>query len=953
VRKHRVAVLTALLVGAGAMWAPITAQAAGPSTYYVGFGADGCSDTTTNSAVKPYCTIQPAVNAATVPGDTVVVAAGSYAPFKVTASGTAAAPITIKGVAQNGTAAKTSITTSNAVAVTITGASYVNVDGFSAFENANFSGIVVSKSSHVALDRDYVGQNYTPSTGAGISITGGSSDDTVSRAWAVAYSTSGGVYVDGGSGNVVTTSIVDDWDGPAIAMVDSPSSDVSSNEIGVACQAGIRLTAGSSSASVENNVGVYGGFSGSSTSPDCPTAAASQVDLLVDSSSTSGTSEGYNDFATGSTSIPDIYSWAGTGYASPAAFTAATGQGNHDLNSTDTADAVDSANSDAPGELSSDMYDNARVDDPNVPNAGSGTYAYYDRGPGETDDPLAVTFNQSNPTLMPVEQTGKFSATITDPWGNAITDCTFDFGDGSTPETVTAASGGVCTAPHAYGETGDYTITLSAKASDGYSEDFTTTVAVDAVSAFTPTLMVDTIGSLEIRVVIVGTDDWSFASCTVNYGDGTVKTSQAEKDAAGCTQTYTYSTAGTYTVTATLTDAGGNQKTLSQSFITGGSGFTALTPQRVLDTRRAIGVTTTTPVAPHNSVKLKIAGIDGLPSTGVTAVALNVTATSPTMTGYIAAYPDGASLPNTSNINFSKGQTVPNTVIVQVGADGYVDLANASGGTTHLVADLEGYYSAAGASGFHPLVQKRLLDTRTTKTPIAAGGHVRLNLGSSYTGITAAVLNATVTDATGSGFITAYPEGGTVPGTSNVNFSAGQTVPNEVIVQVGSDGYVDFANNSTGTVQLVVDISGYFTNGSGAKFVPITPERYLDTRNGTGAVDNYFQSVEEAGPDSLTDLDVGDVGAGPRGTAPVPNTSIALAANVTVTQPTAQGFIGVFPPTSGIQNTSAVNYMPGQTRQNAVTVGTSTTSSFSDFYLYNASKGSTQLIVDVYGYYNE
>jgi hypothetical protein len=50
-------------------------------------------------------------------------------------------------------------------------------------------------------------------------------------------------------------------------------------------------------------------------------------------------------------------------------------------------------------------------------------------------------------------------------------------------------------------------------------------------------------------------------------------------------------------------------------------------------------------------------------------------------------------------------------------------------------------------------------------------------------------------------------------------------VPNEVVVQVGSDGYVDFANNSNGTVQLVVDISGYFINGSGAKFVPITPER--------------------------------------------------------------------------------------------------------------------------------
>ncbi|HWG25684.1 hypothetical protein [Actinospica sp.] len=61
----------------------------------------------------------------------------------------------------------------------------------------------------------------------------------------------------------------------------------------------------------------------------------------------------------------------------------------------------------------------------------------------------------------------------------------------------------------------------------------------------------------------------------------------------------------------------------------------------------------------------------------------------------------------------------------------------------------------------------------------------------------------------------------------------------------------------------------------------------------------------------------------------------------------------MFPPDSGIQSTSAVNYNPGQTTQNAVTVGTTSSSSFSDFWLYNASKGSTQLIVDVYGYYNE
>jgi len=226
----------------------------------------------------------------------------------------------------------------------------VNVDGLMAFEDGNYSGVVVSKSSHVTLDHDNEQQNYTYSTGAAVSISGASSDVTVSRNWVTAYSSSGGVYVNGGSGDVITTSILDNFDGPAAALVGAPSSDVTSNFISVPCKAGISLTSGSSSASVQNNVGVYAGFAGYPTSHGCPVTTATQVDLLADSSSTSGSTEGYNDLATNSTSIPAIYSWAGVGYATPAAFTAATGQGTQDVDSTASAYEIDSANSAAPGE---------------------------------------------------------------------------------------------------------------------------------------------------------------------------------------------------------------------------------------------------------------------------------------------------------------------------------------------------------------------------------------------------------------------------------------------------------------------------------------------------------------------------------------------------------------------------------------------------------------------------
>ena len=73
---------------------------------------------------------------------------------------------------------------------------------------------------------------------------------------------------------------------------------------------------------------------------------------------------------------------------------------------------------------------------------------------------------------------------------------------------------------------------------------------------------------------------------------------------------------------------------------------------------------------------------------------------------------------------------------------------------------------------------------------------------------------------------------------ANLNFVAGETMPNLVVAPVGADGKVDLYNGSGGTVQLIADVSGWFACGgpppTGA-FTSLTPTRLLDTRNGTGA----------------------------------------------------------------------------------------------------------------------
>ena len=83
--------------------------------------------------------------------------------------------------------------------------------------------------------------------------------------------------------------------------------------------------------------------------------------------------------------------------------------------------------------------------------------------------------------------------------------------------------------------------------------------------------------------------------------------------------------------------------------------------------------------------------IPGLPA-GTTAVALNVMAHTSTARSYLSIYPAGAIRPRTSDLNFTRGQMIPNMVIVAVGTGGSVTFYNRAG-TVDVIADLSGYFT--------------------------------------------------------------------------------------------------------------------------------------------------------------------------------------------------------------------------------------------------------------------
>ncbi len=130
------------------------------------------------------------------------------------------------------------------------------------------------------------------------------------------------------------------------------------------------------------------------------------------------------------------------------------------------------------------------------------------------------------------------------------------------------------------------------------------------------------------------------------------------------------------------------------------AGFKELVPDRLLDTRTGIGVPVPGKVAALGVVHLQVAGRGGVPVTGVTAVALNMTAVAADDGGYVTAWPCDQPLPVVSNLNFGADQTIPNAATVKLAADGTVCLFTTA--TTHLLADVAGYYTGDPDTGFVP-----------------------------------------------------------------------------------------------------------------------------------------------------------------------------------------------------------------------------------------------------------
>ncbi|MER5637792.1 PKD domain-containing protein [Kitasatospora sp. NPDC002227] len=417
------------------------------------------------------------------------------------------------------------------------------------------------------------------------------------------------------------------------------------------------------------------------------------------------------------------------------------------------------------------------------------------------------------------------SAYGTSPWD--VTATAVDFGDGSQP-----ASGPYLYVDHTWPSPGDYQVTVTVTDAGGRTEKLVKPFHVDyhrsGYHPVTPTRVMDTrtsglnrpLGTGESLTIpldqlpahvtavvlnVTAVSEWGGGYLTVYPAGGDRPSTSNLNFRAGATVPNLVTVPVGHQNGVSVYNFAGNTHVVADllGYYTEGSGdrFTALAPARLLDTRasgRALGA--------GGEQTLQVTGRGGVPA-GATAAVLNVTGTRSTSGGYLTVYPTGQARPGTSNLNFTAGQTVPNQVVVPLGADGKVTLYNRFG-STDVVVDVFGYYSPTGDSLFVPVRPTRLADTRRSGNPLGTGGTLTVP-GGTPAGATGAVLNVTSTAATTGGYLTVWAHGTPRPGTSNLNFTADQTVPNHVTTPLGADGSFD-VYNFAGSTQVVADLFGFF-----------------------------------------------------------------------------------------------------------------------------------------------
>ena len=314
------------------------------------------------------------------------------------------------------------------------------------------------------------------------------------------------------------------------------------------------------------------------------------------------------------------------------------------------------------------------------------------------------------------------------------------------------------------------------------------------------------------------------------------------------------------------------------------SAFSPVTPIRVLDTRRT-GTTS------GNEGVVRV-DLDSVLPVDTTAVAVNLTTTGTSQSGFFTAFDCATSRPDVSHLNHASQQDRGGFAIISMPASR--ELCVYSYADSHVIVDLQGSFSANAPLTFATMTPNRILDTRRTgRAEIFSPIRVSVS-----TNARAASVTLTVVGADEPGFLSAYPCTSTIPNVSNVNYLTGEPVAGSAFVPL-TDG--EFCIVTSSSAHVIVDLNGTFFEDAPLRFASSNPRRLLDTRSGIGGwTPIHARNARIELPAT-------------------PTNAKAVTGTVTIVEPLSQAFL-VAEPCDATTDTSVVNSIAGGVLANTVTI---------------------------------
>ncbi|MDQ1742976.1 MAG: hypothetical protein QOE23_1315 [Pseudonocardiales bacterium] len=379
---------------------------------------------------------------------------------------------------------------------------------------------------------------------------------------------------------------------------------------------------------------------------------------------------------------------------------------------------------------------------------------------------------------------------------------------------------------------------------------------------------------------------------------------------------------------------------------TGSAGLFVPATGRLLDTRNGTGGYSTP--MPAGAVRtVTAAGRAGIPASGVSAVALTLTAIGAGTIGSVSVAPGDVATPSGAALVFNPGDSVSNTALVALHADGTLHVL--ADHAVNLIIDVQGYFtvgSATAPGGFVAVEQARVADSRSgngvPQAKVTTGGSVTVQAGGSFeipADASAVYANITVLNQTANGYLRTYAADQAAPTTGALDFDDSATAQS-VAIPLSADGQFRVLVGAGGPVDLAIDVQGYFTaSASSGTFTPAAVH-LLDTR---------IAPVRTLAGYSITTLSV----AGVAGIPAVADDGLgAVALNLRTIQPTtgaASGYLRLWPSDQMEPATSNVNYTTANTyRTDLAIVAPAADGTIN---IRNGGPGPVDLVVDVEGWF--